>query len=114
MTTFDTGRHAEAVAADYLRQHGYKVVSQNFRTRFYEIDIVAEHNGIVCFVEVKYRRSDAAGGGLEYITTRKLEQMRKAAELWLIENRRDGSYQLAGIEVSGADYSVTEFIDSLT
>jgi uncharacterized protein (TIGR00252 family) len=114
MTTFDTGRQAEAVAADYLRQRGYEIIGQNFRTRFYEIDIIAQHNGVIYFVEVKYRRSESAGGGLEYITPRKLEQMRLAAEFWLTENRTSGDYRLAGLEVFGPDFVVTEFIDSLT
>jgi putative endonuclease len=114
MTSFDTGRRAETAAADYLRQHGFGIIGQNLRTRSYEIDIIAQRDGIVYFVEVKYRRNDAAGGGLEYITPRKLKQMQFAAESWRSENRHSGAYRLAGIEVSGSDFAITDFIDSLT
>lgn len=114
MTTFDTGRQAENAAAEYLREHGFEIIGQNLRTRTYEIDIVAVRSGVLYFVEVKYRKNEAAGGGLEYITPRKLKQMQFAAEMWLSENRRSDPYRLSGIEVSGADYEITDFIDSLT
>jgi len=114
MTSFDTGRRAEKAAADYLRQNGFEIVGQNLRTRTYEIDIVAQRDAILYFVEVKYRKNDATGGGLEYITPRKLKQMQFAAEMWLSENRRSDPYRLAGIEVGGSHFAVTDFIDSLT
>ncbi len=114
MTSFDTGRQAEAAAATYLKHQGFTVLGQNVRTRTYEIDIIAEKSRDLYFVEVKYRKNDIAGGGLEYITPGKLRQMQFAAEMWLSENRRSGDYRLAGVEVSGADFEVTDFIDSLT
>lgn len=114
MTSFDTGRRAENAAADYLRSHGFEILGQNVRTRTYEIDVIAQKSGVLYFVEVKYRKSDVAGGGLEYITPRKLKQMQFAAEMWLSENRRSDPYRLAGIEVRGIQYAVTEFLDSLT
>lgn len=114
MTSFDTGRRAENAAAEYLRQHGFEIIGQNLRTRTYEIDIVAQRDGILYFTEVKYRKNDAAGGGLEYITQRKLKQMQFAAEMWLSENRHSDPYRLSGIEVSGQTFAISEFIDSLT
>lgn len=114
MTTFATGRKAEAVAAEYLEKLGFKVLQQNYRTRWCEIDIVAEKAKTVYFVEVKYRQNEEQGSGLEYITPRKLQQMSFAAEFWLADKHRDSQYCLAGLEVTGEDFTVTSFIDSLT
>ena len=114
MTTFTTGRQAEAAAAEYLKNQGYTIIEQNYRTRWCEIDIVAKKAEIVYFVEVKYRQTDDYGTGLEYITPHKLRQMSFAAEFWLTDHTHTNGYQLAGLEVSGADFTVTDFIDSLT
>ncbi|MGH7241348.1 MAG: YraN family protein [Candidatus Saccharimonadales bacterium] len=114
MTTFAIGRQAEAAAAKYLNSDGFKTIEQNYRTRWCEIDIVAEKDKVIYFVEVKYRQSNDYGSGLEYITPRKLQQMAFAAEFWLTDCARQQAYQLAGIEVSGPDFAVTDFIDSLT
>lgn len=64
-------------------------------------------------VEVKYRASDSWGGGLEYITPKKLDQMRFAAEMWAQANNWTGDYRLAALEVSGSEFEVTTFIDDL-
>ena len=47
------GQTGESAAARYLQLHGYKILEKNFRSRFGEIDIVAQKNETVVFVEVK-------------------------------------------------------------
>lgn len=115
MTNYAHGHEAEKVAAEYLKQQGYKVLELNWRRPRAEIDIVVKkRHGPVLFVEVKYRENDCQGGGLDYITPKKLEQMQFAAELWVAEHRYDGEYCLAALEVSGQDYEVTNFLENLT
>ncbi len=113
MTTFDTGRQAEAAATAYLKKQGYAVVAQNWRTRFCEIDIIAQKDKAVYFCEVKYRATDRQGGGLEYITPKKLQQMQFAAEAWVHLTGWTGEYQLSAIEVSGPDFEITNFIKDI-
>ncbi len=113
MTSFNTGRQAENVAAEHLKKLGFKILEQNWRTRFCEIDIVAQRNGTIYFVEVKYRINNMQGSGLDYITPQKLRQMRYAAEFWVSKHSWDGDYNLAAIEVAGTDFRVTEFVDWL-
>lgn len=114
MTNYVHGHHAEKVAARYLRQQGYKVYALNWRHPRAEIDIVAQQPGEpVVFVEVKYRTTTAQGGGLEYVTPRKLSQMQFAAEIWIAHHHYDGEYTLGALEVSGPDYVVTDFLPEL-
>jgi len=47
------GKFGEQAAADYLRRQNYKILSQNYRTRFGEIDLIARKNGEIYFVEIK-------------------------------------------------------------
>lgn len=114
MTNYAHGHEAEQFAAEHLEHLGYEILELNYRTRWCEIDIVARKDGIVSFVEVKYRQSAGQGGGLDYITPAKLRQMRFAAENWAAEHDFDGVWQLAALEVSGADFAVTDFIESIT
>lgn len=111
MSTTETGRKAEAAVAEYLREHGYKIVAHNWRTRWCEIDIVAQKNGAVYFVEVKYRRTSLQGDGLAYITNKKLQQMTFAAELWVSNHGWSGDYALAAAAVAGDNFRVTDFVE---
>lgn len=111
MSTTDTGRQAEDAVAKYLSAHGYRVLEQNWRTRWCEIDIVAVKENTVYFVEVKYRRSSQQGDGLDYITPKKLQQMSFAAEMWVSNHRWHGEYCLAGAAVAGNNFQVTNFIE---
>ena len=113
MTTFDTGRRAEAVAAQFLTDKGCTVVDQNWRTRWCEIDVVAERDNIMYFCEVKYRRTGTQGRGLDYITPRKLAQMRFAAEFWVQQHTWLGDYQLCAIEVAGDNFAITGVVKDL-
>lgn len=106
------GRAAEGAAAEYLQSLGYAIVTQNWRTRWCEIDIIAQKEGVVYFVEVKYRRSNAWGSGLEYITPAKLRQMHIAARFWIANNRAQ-DYRLSVAELTGQPPRVAEWLDSI-
>ena len=56
---------------------------------------------VVYFIEVKYRKNDAFGSGIEYVTPKKLKQMKFAAEMWLSSNNWTGESTLAAAEVQG-------------
>ncbi len=105
MTTVSTGLKAEARAANYLQSCGYQVEAKNWRTRYCEIDIIAKRSGVTYFVEVKYRRSSLQGTGLDYITAKKLQQMRFAAEMWVSQKQWQGAYELLAFEISGVEFN---------
>lgn len=113
MTTFDTGRRAEASAASFLQTKGCEVLEQNWRTRWCEVDIVARRDQEIYFCEVKYRRTDRQGNGLEYITPQKLARMRFAAESWVHMHGWRGAYQICAIEVAGDNFRVTAAIKDI-
>lgn len=114
MSNFAAGREAEGAAADYLYEHGYTVIEQNWRTPLCEIDIVARKGRVIYCVEVKYRLSDKQGKGFDYITPRKLKQMEFAARLWAQEHDWDGDYHLSAIEVSGHEFEITNFLSCIS
>ncbi len=105
-----TGHAAETRAAAYLTSQGFRVEQLNWKTRYCEIDIVAEKSGVMYFVEVKYRRNDRYGNGLEYVTAKKLQRMSFAAEVWVQQHQWRGSYQLAALGVDGEQMRLVEDI----
>jgi uncharacterized protein (TIGR00252 family) len=111
MSTTETGRTAEDLVADELKKHGFKILSQNWRTRWCEIDIVARRKSTVYLVEVKYRKSESWGDGLDAITPRKLKQMEFAAELWVGDNNWTGDIELMAASVSGRPPKVDQIIE---
>lgn len=106
-----SGIDAEAVAAEYLLARGYRIMERNWKTKWCEIDIIASKDETIYFVEVKYRKTDRQGAGLEYITNAKQRQMRFAAELWSHRYRSDTDLCLSAIEVSGEPMNVSLMID---
>ena len=108
----DSGNQAESVVVDYLKKFGFKVIDQNWKTKWCEIDIVAIKHNRIYFVEVKYRRTSKYGGGFDYITPQKLRQMDLAARSWVEINNWEDEHQLSVAEVTGEDFSV-EFIEEL-
>jgi putative endonuclease len=61
------GKQGEDLAARELRRLGYAILARRYRTKFGEIDIVAEDAGAVVFVEVKARRTTKFGEAAEAI-----------------------------------------------
>ncbi len=112
MSTTNTGRKAERAAVVYLEMRGFTILEQNWRRPRAEIDIVAKKDGIVHFVEVKYRHDDRQGGGLEAITASKLKQMRRGAALWVEETKWQGQYMLSAIEIAGDSFAILGFIEN--
>jgi putative endonuclease len=78
-----TGRLGEDIAARHLQQQGYVIVARNVRFSFGEIDIIAQHEETLVFVEVKTRRSQRFGSPFEAITPSKQQQLIKLAQAYL-------------------------------
>lgn len=104
------GRMAEDAAAAYLRQQGYAIAAQNWRTRWCEIDVIAIKDEVVYFFEVKYRASAAWGSGLDYITPRKLQQMQFAAQMWCARHTA-ADCRLSAIELTGNPPRITRIVE---
>ena len=61
------GWQGEDLAAGELQRRGYAILARRYRTRFGEIDIVAQDDGVVVFVEVKALRTSRFGSAAEAI-----------------------------------------------
>lgn len=107
------GMLAERAAADHLSSLGFRIIERNWKTKWCEIDIIAERGGQIHFVEVKYRKNNQQGTGIEYVTRAKQNQMKFAAELWLSSRDNFNSAVLSAIGLSGQPIVVDEFIEQI-
>ena len=61
MSNVSFGKDGEEKARKYLKKKGYRILHANFKTQLGEIDIIAEHEGCIVFVEVKTRSGSGYG-----------------------------------------------------
>jgi putative endonuclease len=77
------GKNSEELALQVLKDRGYRIIERNYRNRLGEIDIIAEHNGVIVFVEVKARRSMGYGHPKWALTHAKKRKISMAALVYL-------------------------------
>jgi putative endonuclease len=80
------GRWGEKVAATYLEAHGLRIVEHNWRCARGEIDLVAQEDDELVFVEVKTRRGRTLGLPEEALTPAKAQRLIMLGEAYLAAN----------------------------
>lgn len=81
-----TGRLGENHAAKLLESRGYHILKRNYHSRFGEIDIIAENENYIVFVEVKTRKKDGLVSPFEAITPAKCQKIILTAGQYITEN----------------------------
>ena len=79
------GMLGEIRAQQLLEEKGYRILASNFVSPGSEIDLIAEHEGVIVFVEVKTRTGRAASGR-EAVTAAKQKRICKGALYYLMRN----------------------------
>ncbi len=83
MAKVSAGAAGEVLAARFLRDKGYTITASNVHSRFGEIDIIAEDEQYIAFVEVKTRSEDALYTPREAVTLQKQRKIIDTAALYL-------------------------------
>jgi len=78
-----TGQKGERIAEKYLINHDYQIIDKNFNCCFGEIDIIAKDKDYLVFIEVKTRRNNNYGRGLNSIDYVKQKHIYKSSEYYL-------------------------------
>ena len=106
------GANGETTAAQYLQRQGFRILQQNYRYDRGEIDIVAEDNNEIVFVEVKARHSNTYGTPEEAVTSKKQQQIRSVAEGYLSEhnsNERVCRFDVIAIDWRGGQTDIRHY-----
>lgn len=81
------GKFGEILAKNYLVRHGYKVIDSNVKLSYQELDIVAEKNDLIIFVEVKTRISQIYGPAEGAFAFTKSDRFRRGIEMFIKNNK---------------------------
>lgn len=93
------GRWGETLAAGYLREKGFTILTVNYRSRCGEIDLIAQNGDYVVFVEVKLRAGNGFGGAGAAVGGWKQARIRSTALFWLSEHENELQPRFDVIEI---------------
>lgn len=80
----DVGQKAERMAEGWLKKHSrLKLVARNYRCASGELDLIMQTDGLLVFVEVRFRQSNDFGGAAASVTASKQRRLIKAAQSFL-------------------------------
>lgn len=100
------GTQGEGIAERYLRKKGFRILEKNYQNRtgrrLGEIDIIAERDGAIVFVEVKTREGSAGEVFPEdNLTAHKFQKLERIARFYLQEQQKlDTPYHFDAIAIT--------------
>lgn len=97
----EKGNYGESFAREYLENIGYTILETQYYTPYGEIDIIAENNNSVIFIEVKYRSTKKMGTPLEAINKKKQSKIINCANHYIVEKNLDCDMRFDAIGILG-------------
>lgn len=83
MNKREIGTIYEEKSCNILEAENYLILERNYQNRYGEIDIIAEKDMEIVFIEVKYRKNINYGYGYEAVDRKKLIKMFNLAQLFM-------------------------------
>jgi putative endonuclease len=110
----DLGNKGEELAVDYLKNNGFRILKRNWKWGKNEIDIIAEDDGFIIFVEVKTRAEDFLEHPVNAITREKQKTLIFAAEGYLRINGvdKEARFDIITVVVKKDDFSIDHIKDA--
>ena len=108
------GKKGEDLAANYLQQKGYRILSRNYRFKKSEVDIICEKNDLLVFVEVKTRSSLKYGLPEVFVSLNQQQAVIRAAEEFLVETswKSDLRFDIISIFMKGEEAEIEHLKDA--
>ncbi|MDR0811218.1 MAG: YraN family protein [Paludibacter sp.] len=110
----ETGKRGEDIARHFLEEKGYRVRHTNWRTGRYEVDIIAEKDDWLVFVEVKTRSAGFLLHPVETVDKKKRTNLIYAARAYVAFNKWQGNsrFDIIGIVYDKSDFQVIHIEDA--
>ncbi len=109
------GIDGETIACAELEKRGYTIIDRRFRTRFGEIDVIANDRGTVVFVEVKTKTDSSFSDPVESVTKQKQRRLVSMAEQYAAFHKLDDTpcrFDVVTVDASVAPPKVTVYQDA--
>ena len=110
----ETGRRGEEEAVRFLSKKGVKILERNFRDRNGEIDLIGEQDGVLLFIEVKYRGSQRFGTPEEAVTPEKQHNICRTALYYLHQTGRTAGTSVRFDVIALTDASIRWIRDAFS
>ena len=109
----EIGREGEKMAEVYLAERGYTMLYRNWRYGRFEVDLIATKNGLLRFIEVKFRSSHQYGQPEEAVNKKKIRDLLQAIDQFLYLNPQYNDFRLDVLSITkhgnhNADYFLIE------
>ena len=108
-----TGIWGEELAAAYLREKGYVILERDWHSKHRDIDIIAQNDGYIVFVEVKTRRNCDYADPVEAVNYQKLKNLRLAINHYLNYRKTDSPWRFDVITIIGSIGDLTPEINHI-
>ena len=102
-TAKSIGNEGEKIALKFLKSKKYIIHTTNYTNRYGEVDIIAEKDGVVAFIEVKTRKNSKFGRPSDFVTPAKQQRIVSAAEYYVYNNGITDRLRFDIIEVLTGD-----------
>ena len=110
----EIGREGENLAAAFLMDKGWQIVSRNFRHKRAEIDLIITRDNWTVFVEVKTRSSAAFGEPEEFVDEFKARKIFEAAEEFIFSTNWLGHVRFDVVSIKlGNPPEIVHFEDAI-
>jgi len=108
------GKKGEDLAADHLKEAGFKILTRNWKWGKHEIDIIAEKKDLIVFVEVKTRNDDFQMPPVTAVTNEKQKSIIYAADGYLqkFNINKESRFDVMIIIKSGESYQIDHIEDA--
>jgi putative endonuclease len=108
------GSWGEKYISQHLEKLGWKILENNFRTKFGEIDIIAQKDSTLAVIEVKTRSSIAFGLPQDFVKPKKIQLLVKAVNEYIVSNDLDVDvrFDIIAIYKEENTYKIEHFEDA--
>jgi putative endonuclease len=93
----EVGKKGEELAKKYLEEKGYKIIEQNYRTKYAEIDLVAMKDKKMVFIEVRTKIGENFGTPEETINWNKKRKLGRNAEAYTAFKKWNGPSRIDAV-----------------
>lgn len=110
----DLGKKGEDAAVEMLKMKHYHIVERNWTFHGYEIDVIAENEALIVFVEVKTRTSNQWGNPEDFVGKSRMRRMIDAANHYLIEKdiEKPARFDIVGALWNGRTFELEHIEDA--
>jgi putative endonuclease len=109
------GEVGESMACAELEHRGYTIIQRRYRTRFGEIDVIADDHGTVVFVEVKTKTDCTFSDPVESVTRQKQRRLVSMADQYAAYNHLDSTpcrFDVVTVDTSVTPSKITHYKDA--